>query len=279
MKLFVTGATGFIGSHLVNNAIDAGHTVYGLRYNNEKPAIKIKDNVHWIDGDIAKNNYSLPDHLDVIVHIAAYGVSPQIALWEKCFSINTIGTLKLLEKAKKQKVGKIILVGTALEYGEAGERYKFIPTNAPLEPVGAYASSKAAASILATGFAREYNMSLKILRVFNVYGEGQHSKNLYPSLKNAALKGYDFPMTKGEQLRDFISVNKTASKLIGELDFSYVKKGELIIKHIASGKTQSVRRFAEYWWNEWKAQGKLLFGAIPYCENEVMRYLPQKDSL
>lgn len=279
MNLFVTGATGFIGSHFVNKAIDASHTVYALRYNNEKPVIKIRDRIHWINGDITKSDHSFPDHIDVIVHIAAYGVSPQIAIWEKCVSVNIIGTLRLLEKAKTHKVEKIILVGTALEYGKVGERFEFIPTGAPLEPVGPYASSKAAASVLSIGFAQEYKMALKILRVFNVYGEGQHSKNLYPSLKNAALKGYNFPMTKGEQLRDFISVNKTASKLIDELDFSYVKKGELIIKHIASGKTQSVRRFAEYWWNEWKAQGKLLFGAIPYCENEVMRYLPQKDRL
>ena len=89
-----------------------------------------------------------------------------------------------------------------------------IPPEAPLEPNGPYAASKAAQSIAASALCREKGINLAILRLFTVFGEGQNPVNLWPSLKRAAPP---LPMTPGEQIRDFIPVEQVAHAFLKAL--------------------------------------------------------------
>jgi nucleoside-diphosphate-sugar epimerase len=108
-------------------------------------------------------------------------------------------------------------------------------------------------------------------------------------------------MTHGEQIRDFIPVEDVAARFLAEaigmaeigdrrLEIGINQEpgtknqepktrneepeSKIRIAHIGSGRPQSLRQFAEYWWNHWEAKGQLLFGAVPYRENEIMRYVP-----
>ena len=150
-----------------------------------------------------------------------------------------------------------------------------IPTDAPLKPTLSYPTSKAAASIALIGWAVENNVFLQILRIFQVYGEGELETRLWPSLKKYAKLGKDFPMTKGEQIRDFISVDQVAKKFLNEIEFTNVDRSSPRILNIGSGKPQSVLDFSQYWWNKWNAKGDLLIGKIPYKQSEIMRYVPK----
>jgi len=105
--------------------------------------------------------------------------------------------------------------------------------------------------------------------------DGEPPFRLWPSLKRAAETGEDYPMTKGEQIRDFISVEEVADTFVSALSFDDVEFGKPLIKNVGTGKPQSVREFSEYWWKYWNAKGKLEIGAIPYRENEVMRFVPE----
>jgi len=241
MRLFVTGSTGFIGSHFVRAALAAGHDVTALRFPGTQPVIPIPDSdrLTWIDGDLnafltAHSAFRLmprsPSAIipppsaegpapssfssSALVHLAAYGVSPQTCTWQKAFQINVSDSLALMERAIESGIGRIVVSGSCVEYGQSAGRYENIPSDAPLEPVGPYAASKAAQSIAASALCREKGIALAILRLFTVFGEGQHPANFWPSLKKAALAGEDFPMTPGEQVRDFIPVDDVAQAFL-----------------------------------------------------------------
>jgi len=147
--------------------------------------------------------------------------------------------------------------------------------DAPLEPTHAYAASKAAATMAAVALAVEQQVELVLLRPFHVFGEGEASQRFWPSLRKAALAGEDFPMTVGEQIRDFIPVEKVADAFVSALARTDLRAGEPKIKNVGTGKPQTLRAFARHWWKQWGAQGKLKIGDVPYRVNEIMRYVPQ----
>jgi nucleoside-diphosphate-sugar epimerase len=125
------------------------------------------------------------------------------------------------------------------------------------------------------GFAAQHQIRLKIYRIFQVFGEGEQASRLWPSLRMAAIQGLDFPMTAGEQLRDFINVTDVAAMFVRALNFRDVQHGLANIVNIGTGQTQSLADFAKYWWKEFGATGELRLGQVPYRENEMMRLLPE----
>ena len=129
------------------------------------------------------------------------------ALAHICLNYNLIQVLDLFEKARLAGISHFLVAGSCFEYGTSGERYDFIPTHAPLEPTNSYAVSKAAASIALNQWANEHSLGLEILRIFHLFGEGESCSRFWSSLKLSALTGQDFPMSLGQQIRDFVQVN------------------------------------------------------------------------
>ena len=122
--------------------------------------------------------------------------------------------------------------------------------------------------------AKENELELAILRPFHIFGEGESEYRFWPSLKNAALSGQDFPMTMGEQIRDFTPVEFAADVFIDYATNKNISKGRPIIKNLGTAKPQSLKNFAKSEWKKFGGKGILLFGKIPYRENEIMRYVP-----
>jgi nucleoside-diphosphate-sugar epimerase len=275
MRLFVTGATGFIGSHFVEHAIAEDHEVFALRrHPDSKSVIPWTHQPEWLDGNLQSLREQDLAGIDAIVHLAAAGVSPKVADWKELKRANISATLRLCRLAAAIDAS-LVVTGTFSEYGLSGSRYELIPPDAPLEPTYPYAVSKATGAVLACGFARAENIRLAWLRLFSVYGEGQYSGNLWPSLRAAALAGEDFPLTLGEQIRDFIPVKDVVRQLLAAClgrDL-YLPRMPLIL-NIGTGRPQTVRSFCEFWWRTWDAKGSLQFGALPYRAGEVMRYVP-----
>jgi nucleoside-diphosphate-sugar epimerase len=276
MRIFVTGGTGFIGSHFVKLAMAVGHEVHALRRAGSRSSIKLDAEPHWIDGQLDSDFSLVLEGCDVLLHFAAQGVSPQATNWTKAFDCNVAKSLALIENALKCGVPKIIACGSCMEFGQSGERFDSIPPNAPLLPIGPYASSKAAFSFALESLARtiDYDASFHLLRPFHIYGSGQHESNFWPSLRSAALAGRDFPMTMGEQVRDFIEVKEVACEFLRCAEQITGNVG-FYAKNIGSGNAVKLRDFAEYWWKTWNAKGELQFGELPYRDNEIMRFVPQ----
>ena len=157
--------------------------------------------------------------------------------------------------------------------GESARQYEYIPTSAPLEPMGPYASSKAASSLAALALGRTQGMDICVIRPSNVYGEGQDERNFWPLLKKAALAGEDFLMTPGDQVRDFVSVEYVAKYFIDFIEAPKRKNHQRIF-HVGSGEPKTLLDFASEWWLHWNASGKILSGALPYRDSEYMRLVP-----
>ena len=276
MKLFVTGATGFIGSHFLNRAISSGIQVIALRRTiNSKTRIPLVKEPFWLTKQLDEVTIEDLKGVDVLVHLAAHSMFPPYDTLENCMYYNLMAPIKLFNRAFEAGVEKFVVSGSCFEYGETGENYKYIPVNAALKPTLTYAASKAAASIAFSQFAIDKKIMLSIHRIFHVFGLGESKNRLWPSLKAAAEKGEDFPMSFGEQIRDFVSVNKVVEVLWMDCFNRDIIKGNPIIKNLGTGKPQSVKEFCEYWWEHWNAQGKLLIGKFPYRKGEVMRYVPE----
>jgi len=274
MKIFVTGSNGFIGSHVVKKALDSGHEIVGLRRSNKLEKISLPRQPIWVEGTLESDIRQAAEGCEAIIHLAAYGVNPKFVSWQEAFRWNVSASIHLLSQAKLMGIKRVVIAGSCSEYGRSAERYEYVPCAAPLEPVNAYGASKAAATLASMAFARENDLELVVLRLFHIYGEGESQERLWPSLKKAALAGEDFPMTLGEQIRDFTPVEFAAENLIYNAVEAIIPKGEPQVHNLGTGRPMSLSSFAEKQWKKFGATGRLKLGEIPYRNNEVMRYVP-----
>ena len=274
MKIFVTGATGFIGSHFLNAALAAGHEVLALRRSAEsQPRVPLDSQPAWLNKGMADVIPSDLAGCDVLVHLAAHSANVPYDTLENCLHWNVIVPLGLFRVAHSAGMRRYVVAGSCFEYGRAGERYEFIPTDAPLEPTQSYPASKAAASVAFYQLAVELKLELSIHRIFQVFGEGEPENRLWPSLKQAAEVGADFEMTGGEQIRDFVPVAAVASRLLATCG-DKLPQGKPSFHNLGTGQAQTLKKFSEHWWREWGAKGQLIFGVNPYRVGEVMRFVP-----
>lgn len=277
MKIFLTGGTGFIGSHFINVAMEKGYDVVALRRKGSVQNVPLVEEPLWVEGDLNSGFEKEFASCSVLVHLAAHSPNPPYDSLEQCLYWNLTASLNFCIKAAEAGISQFVVAGSSFEYGRAGERYKYIPADAPLEPVDSYPTSKAAASIAFYGWAVERALSMQILRIFQVYGEGEPEGRLWPSLRGAAEAGEDFPMTEGQQVRDFVHVHDVATAIVDALEFDNVSPGQPILRNIGSGREQTVREFSEYWWNFWNAKGKLEIGKLEYRANNLLRIVPEID--
>ena len=179
MKILITGAAGFLGSHLSEKYVNDGHIVYGLdnlmngNLNNIRTLLH-KKNFKFIHDDIRRDEvyHKLPTDLDAIIHLAAQiHVDRSIVNPEETFKINVDGTLKILEFARMNNIAKILYASTSEVYGSA----KYVPMdeNHPLLAQHPYGVSKIAGDRLCYAYNETYDLGVDIIRCFNLYGPRQ----------------------------------------------------------------------------------------------------------
>jgi nucleoside-diphosphate-sugar epimerase len=216
--------------------------------------------------------------VEVFIHLASHTPNPPYASLSESIYWNVFLPIKCAELAHDAGVNKLIVAGSMFEYGLSWKTCEYLDVNSPLMPNNSYGTSKASASVAFEGFSREKKIKLKLLRFFQVFGEGEQSNRFWPSLKAAALAGDDFPMSHGQQIRDFINVSDLSRILVRELDFDRVEAGVPTVKNISMGDSKTLLEFAEYWWAVFNARGVIRPGLIPYRNEELMRLVAKIES-
>ena len=280
MRLFITGATGFVGSHVLSVTLAAGHEVRALRRSpSSLPAISLPCQPVWFEGELHSLRGAWLEGVDAVLHLASVGVSPKQASWNDLLQVNVAGSLRLLELASDCGVRRCVVAGTSHEYGTVARRFDAIPSNAPLDPLSAYGASKAAAFQLLCTFAIERRLELFYGRIFSAYGEGQFEDNFWPSLRRAALTGADFAMTSGRQITDFIPVTTVAAHLLEACSRPDISAGAPLVVNIGSGVATTLLAFAKAEWVRLGATGKLRPGSLPDRPDQISRCVPDLRGL
>lgn len=195
MKVLVTGADGFIGSHLTEMLLAENHNVRALSYYNSFNfwgwLEDIKDeNLEVVSGDIRDPHFCrlLAEDVDIIFHLAALIAIPySYSAPDSYVDTNVKGTLNICQAAKENSVKKIIVTSTSEVYGTA--QYVPIDEEHPKQPQSPYSASKIGADMMALSFFNAFNLPVIIARPFNTYGPRQSARAIIPTIISQIANG------------------------------------------------------------------------------------------
>ncbi len=222
-KVVVTGADGFIGSHMVEGLLDAGATVRALVCYNSFgawgwldtfPKEKL-DRLQIVSGDIRDKAQmdTLIEGSDIVFHLAALIAIPySYGAFESFVETNITGTLNVLEAARKHG-SKVLLTSTSEVYGTA----QYIPMDErhPLQGQSPYSSTKIAADHIGEAFYRSFGVKVVSVRPFNTYGPRQSTRAVIPTIATQILSGQEtIQLGRLDPVRDFNYVKDTVSGFI-----------------------------------------------------------------
>ncbi len=276
IRAVVLGASGFIGRWVAAHLARQGAKVYLV--GRRRRTVEVIARKYGIEGEIVEQDLSDGDAASALLHrirpsiifnLAGYGVDRSERDERTSYQINAELVLTLCETMAGSRDDKwrgrdIVHVGSALEYGTIGGS---LEEDSIPNPTTLYGGSKLAGTSFLSRCSRAYGIKGVTARLFTVYGPGEHSGRLLPSLLEAARRGQPLRLTAGEQVRDFTFVEDVAEGLL-RLGLASATPGAVV--NLATGRLTSVRSFVE------TAAGilqipseRLQFGMIPTRPEEM----------
>tara|TARA_B100000989_G_scaffold297931_1_gene285316 strand:+ start:6565 stop:7554 length:990 start_codon:yes stop_codon:yes gene_type:complete len=195
-KILITGAAGFIGSHLVEYMLKKKYEVIAFdRYNSYNDwgwleNLKSKKQLKFILGDIRDYDsvYKAIKECDVVFHLAALiGIPYSYVSPSAYVKTNIEGTLNILEASKELKIKQVIITSTSEVYGTAIK--KSLKEGDKLVGQSPYSASKISADQLAISYYKSFNLPIKIVRPFNTFGPRQSSRAIIPTILSQIISG------------------------------------------------------------------------------------------
>lgn len=279
-KVLVTGAEGFIGSHLVERLLEEGAKVRAfVLYNFSSswgwletfPAQKLKK-IEIFLGDIRDYNsvYNAMKGVDIVFNLAALiGIPFSYQAQDSYVDTNIKGSLNILQASRKLGTKKIIHTSTSEVYGTA----QYIPINEdhPINPQSPYAASKASGDYLALSFHKSFDVPVTILRPFNTFGPRQSARAVIPTIISQLLAGNsNVKLGNLDTLRDVTYVSDIADAF---LKISEAKNTNGNVYNAGSGREFSVKELAFFIMKSLRRKARIVQDAsrLRPEKSEVMR--------
>ena len=251
-KVLVTGADGFIGSHLTEQLVREGHQVKAFIFYNafnswgwlDSLPKEIRDEIEIFPGDIRDPNgvRQAVKGAEMIFHLAALIAIPfSYHSPDPYVDTNIKGTLNVLQAARDLSAGRVLVTSTSEVYGTA--QYVPIDEKHPFQGQSPYSATKIGADRLAESFYRSFDLPVTIVRPFNTYGPRQSARAIIPTIILQLLSGYqtiqlgdlsptrDFNYVK-DTVSGFIEIGKS-EKTVGE-EINIATQCEISIQELAS---------------------------------------------
>ena len=250
-QVVVTGAGGFIGSHLTERLVNLGaSTTAFLRYNSRSEAglldecpAEVRAEIHMIWGDLSDPD-SVRNALqkaDVVFHLGALvGIPYSYEAPRQYVAANVLGTLNVLEAVRAGGVGRLVQTSTSEVYGTP--IYTPIDEKHPLQGQSPYSASKIGADKLAESFWRTYNLPVATLRPFNTFGPRQSARAILPTIIRQALNGSEVRLGSLTPIRDMNYVGDTVDGFI-RIATCDAALGRVV--NIGSGRGLTVREMVD----------------------------------
>lgn len=224
MKVLVTGADGFIGSHLTEQLVKDGYDVRAFVYYNSFNSYgwidslqkEIKDKIEIVAGDIRDSNFvnNAMKDIDCVFHLAALIAIPfSYTAPDAYVDTNIKGTLNILNSAREVKTKRVLVTSTSEVYGTA--QYVPIDEKHPYQGQSPYSATKIGADRLAESYYRSFDIPLTIVRPFNTYGPRQSARAVIPTIISQLIAGVEeIKLGSLTPTRDFVFVKDTARGFI-----------------------------------------------------------------
>ena len=251
-KILVTGADGFIGSHLVEKLIDDGYTVKAFVFYNSfnswgwlDSLPKEKQNrIEIFSGDVRDPNgvRTAMKDCQIVFHLAALIAIPySYHSPDSYVDTNVKGTLNIIQAAKDLGIERVLVTSTSEIYGTA--QYVPIDEIHPKQPQSPYSASKIGADCMADSFYRSFDMPITIVRPFNTYGPRQSARAIIPTIITQLLNGFtEIKLGDLTPTRDLLYVKDTVN------GFIEIAKSDSLIGHecnIATNSEISMQKMAD----------------------------------
>jgi len=267
MKIAVTGATGFIGRHVLLELVKRADVSVTAASRGQKDLSCLPSGVRHVALDVADPSAEDFDRLgrpDVLIHLAWSGLPNYRALHH--FESQLGEQYRFLSGLVRAGLPSMLCTGTCFEYGmQSGELHEDLEP-APRNP---YGYAKDALRRQLAFLSETHAFKLTWARLFYMYGEHQPATSLYSQLLAAGRRGdRSFKMSSGEQLRDFLAVGAVA-EIIVSLALSAPAAG---IVNVCSGRPVSVRALVERWLHENGWNMELELGHFPYPDYEPLAF-------
>ncbi len=276
-RALVTGAGGFIGSHLVETLVTNGYTVRALVHYNSAGSVgnlrhadaKVMSEVDLVFGDIRDEHFcmKLTEGIDVVFHLAALiGIPYSYVAPSSYVQTNVVGTLNLLNACSRSGVAHFLHTSTSEVYGTA--LYKPIDEKHPLQGQSPYSASKIGADKIVESWCRSFDFNATTIRPFNTFGPRQSLRAVMPTIVTQALASNTIHIGSTHPKRDLTFVLDTADaylKAAGRADL----RGETI--NVGTGAFFSIAEAIE-------TVGKILGKELAIVEDKN-RIRPEKSEV
>lgn len=262
-RVLITGGAGFIGSHLAAELRRHGAQVLVAM----RPGTKVNDDaavaVDLRDGAAVAG---LLDSLrpSVVFNLAGRRPLSPTEDPEETIGLNLIAAMRVLRESARVGVGRVVLVGSAEEYGDQAMP---VSEEAALAPRTIYGASKAAMTLHALALHRSTSAPVTVVRPFSVYGPLSPLSMFVAEAMDRASRGLPFDMTEGTQRRDLIHVDDVVTGLIAA---ARIPAAEGEVFNLGSGVSHGLRDVAEAIWKISGASGALRIGARPKPPGDLM---------
>jgi dTDP-6-deoxy-L-talose 4-dehydrogenase (NAD+) len=270
-QVIVSGATGFVGRHLVPELLNRGYDVVAIaRDEGRARGLAWFGKVRFISLDFHLETLDFsPEAGAALVHLAWPGLPNYRGLFH--FEENLPSGYNFVKRLVKAGVSKVLVAGTCFEYGMQNGR---LSPSSETRPSNPYGLAKDMLRKQLEALRAESPFVLQWARLFYMYGEGQNPRSVLAQLDAAIACGDTcFNMSGGEQLRDYLPVETVALQLAERLE-----SGSAGTFNVCSGQPVSIRRLVEQRIAEVGARMSLNLGHYPYPDYEPMAFWGEPDA-